>query len=94
MELKAELEDMIIVIDLENVRNDVLYFPHEQFQTFLEEEGLVFSDKKQYRFNRSFKTTKLGENLELLAYVDYIVTAFGLSKNQSIDFLKHSLNQG
>ena len=45
MELKAELEDMIIVIDLENVRNDVLYFPHEQFQTFLEEEGLVFSDK-------------------------------------------------
>jgi hypothetical protein len=94
MELKAELEDMIIVIDLENVRNDVLYFPHEQFQTFLEEEGLVFSDKKQYRFNRSFKTTKLGGNLELLAYVDYIVTAFGLSKNQSIDFLKHSLNQG
>ncbi|MGG0508397.1 ATP-binding protein [Priestia megaterium] len=94
MELKAELEDMIIVIDLENVRNDVLYFPHEQFQTFLEGEELVFSDKKQYRFNRSFKTTKLGGNLELLAYVDYIVTAFGLSKNQSIDFLKHSLNQG
>ena len=45
MELKTELEDMIIVIDLENVRNDVLYFPHQQFQTFLEEEGLVFSDK-------------------------------------------------
>ncbi|MEK1829141.1 hypothetical protein AAAC51_08380 [Priestia megaterium] len=87
MELKAELEDMIIVIDLENVRNDVLYFPHEQFQTFLEEEGLVFSDKKQYRFNRSFKTTKLGENLELLAYVDYIVTAFGLSKISPLTFL-------
>ncbi|TYR81894.1 ATP-binding protein [Priestia megaterium] len=94
-QLNTELEDMIVVIDLENVRNDVLYFQHGTYQSFLREEGLVFSDKEQYRFNKSFRATKLKEKhgVSLFQYVDYIINAFGLSKNQAMDFLIQSLNE-
>ncbi|SCC14490.1 MULTISPECIES: AlbA family DNA-binding domain-containing protein [Priestia] len=94
-QLNAELEDMIVVIDLENVRNDVLYFNHEAYKGFLREEGLVFSDKKHYRFNKSFRAMKLKEKNgeSLFQYVDYIINAFGLSKNKALHFLMQSFYQ-
>ncbi|MBM7702972.1 helix-turn-helix domain-containing protein [Metabacillus iocasae] len=92
-DLKAECDEMIVVIDLENVRNDVLYFHHEPFVSFLQSDGLVFSDKNKYRFNKSFLSTQLEMKQPgaLLAYFDSVIHAFGLSQTDGIRFFIHQL---
>lgn len=91
--LSNELDEMIIVIDLDNIRNDVLYFDTTSFREFVRREGIVFSDKNKYRFNKSYLTTKLVsyDLMGLLQYFDQVINAFGLSKLTGMELFLDSM---
>ncbi|MCE5286077.1 MAG: ATP-binding protein [Pelosinus sp.] len=72
--LFEDLEDFIIVIDLENVRNDVLFFDTDQFYNYIQENGLPFSDKNNYRINEEFGSFKI--QLDFMSLVIGAISVF------------------
>lgn len=82
-----ELNEMLLIIELENVARDVLYFKGQKYEKFLHEKGLVFSEKSQHLINKEY--APVGVSTQLVKIMDYLQpvwNAFGLSVEDGRSF--------
>lgn len=87
--VNENFSEIIVAIELENVRRDVLFFNTEAFNKQVQEKGLSFSDRDYYFLNQKFQSKKVDtNNLSGLLKLFYeIYNAFGLSIKDGLDFL-------
>ena len=80
-QLIKNFDEVTIVIELENVRKDSLYFNTDSYRKFLNTNGLVFSDKGYYKINEDFIAHKVDEKdlIEYLVQLMPVCNAFGFS---------------
>ncbi|MDZ4541637.1 ATP-binding protein [Bacillus cereus] len=73
--------ELIIALELDNVQRDVLFFDTPYFYEKLVKNGLVFSDRNYYFFNKDFiyTTSSLSIATQYFYFINELFNAFGLS---------------
>lgn len=82
-----ELNEMLLIVELENVARDVLYFKGQKYDKFLHDKGLVFSEKSQHLINKEYVPVTLSSQLpKIMEYLQPVWNAFGLSVEEGRSF--------
>ena len=83
----------MIVIDIDHVRKNILYFDTEKYKSYISRNGIVFSDKNEYRINRQFDIAKVETSnlVVLLSYFINVINAFGFSSFDGMEFFIESV---
>jgi hypothetical protein len=86
-DLNRKIEEAIIIIELEDIRRDALYFDLESYRTLIKEKGLLFSDKEYYMINKQCDIVDINESdiMWYLMQVEQIFEAFGFSAKSYIN---------
>lgn len=80
-DLNKRIEEAIVIVELEDIRKDVLYFDLETYRNLIKEKGLLFSDKEHYLINKGYAPLKIEESnlMWYLTPIARIFEAFGFS---------------
>lgn len=91
--LREEFEEIMIVIDIDHVRKNILYFDTEKYKSYISRNGIVFSDKNEYRINQQFDIAKVETSnlVVLLSYFINVIDAFGFSSFDGMKFFIESV---
>jgi hypothetical protein len=80
-QLQKSFDELIIHIELENVRKNVLIFNSSKYVNNISENGLKFSDKSQYTINKNFEPIHI-EKEDVVFYfgqLTNVINAFGVA---------------
>jgi len=94
-DLDKKIKEAIIVIELENIRKDVLYFDLESYRSLIRQNGLLFSDKNYYFIDndRNPILNIIEDDVTFyLIPVALIFEAFGFSNHSCIELFLDLLN--
>ncbi|MFB4336262.1 helix-turn-helix domain-containing protein [Bacillus sp. BR_16] len=88
-------EEIIVSIELNDIRNNVLFFDTDLFMQQIQEKGLVFSERKNYLINEEFESQKVIMNdLNCLFNLFFdLFNAFGLSVGEGLKLFFDAKNQ-
>jgi hypothetical protein len=80
-QLQESFDELIIHIELENVRKNVLTLNSSKYLEKIAEKGLKFSDKNSYKINEKFEPVHFQKNdaIFYFGHLANVINAFGVS---------------
>ena len=89
-QLSNSFSDFEVLIEMENIQKDVLFFDIPEYYTYLNDQGLKFADKNTSRYHLSYEFDKNNINSldGLFALLSWIFNMFGLSYEEGINFIE------
>ena len=88
-QLQTSFDELILYIELENVRKNVLFFNSSKFSKRISENGLKFSNKNHYKINEDFNPIHF-EKEDVFFYFRHlanVINAFGVSFAEGMEGL-------